>query len=293
MYCLGFMKNATFKFCLFLSLIIAILLSIILADLPSSRILDKVDFFNHPSFLLFFAPVAGIVMFFVLLSFSGIFKAEARRKQIELDINSARLNDLVKGKLHSIRSNYNTLTNLINEKKFEKAELYALETGNILSYLLNTWQDDSWTLADELNLLESYNQLEKILDINVKIIASISGMDPVRTPFMQDVFFTLFKNSIEHGFKSKPGNYTFTINGRLVGNVMHFEVTDNGIPSAPEAYNREEKPNRGLNLLKRRIENEFLKFGNEKMQNHYAVETVENVGTTIKFMHPKWLRFER
>lgn len=282
------MKQFGLIFSLVLGLIIAILLSIILADLPSSRVLDRVDFFNHPSFLLFFAPVLGLVLFITLFIFTGAFKAQTIRKQLELDFISLRLNTLVKGKLHSIRNNYNTLTNLITEKKIEKAELYALETGNILSYLLNTWQDDLWTLEDELNLLDSYNQLEIIVDNKVEIIKNMPKMDLAKIPFMQDMFFTLFKNSIEHGFKSKDGRHIFTINGKVMGNVLYFEVSDNGIPSAKEVYNRKDKPNRGLNLFKRRIENEFLKYGDGKVKNYYIVETSENAGTTIKFMHPIW-----
>ena len=134
-----------------------------------------------------------------------------------------------------------------------------------------------------------YYEAEKIRWPNIVIKQEFDETLIRNARFLTEVFTTLLDNSIIHGFqyKKRDEECFFIIKILKKSNWIYFEVIDNGITDEGVTYLSERKQNRGLGLLKRRIETE-IKMQNENPKYIDFFSANRNIfgGTTIKFIIP-------
>jgi hypothetical protein len=213
-------------------------------------------------------------------------KIEQERKKI-IDTR-AELSSLAKGKLHNVRGDYNSFIALILKSDFSTATLYAEKCAALFSLALDKWdwEKNAYTLADELATLNAFCETQKVLGKKIIIEPSFaSDLNSDQILFMPEVFTTLLHNSIKHGLRDNDAALKFNIGVTRKDDFLFFEVSDNGIPSKIESYLKPEKPNKGLALLRRRIEN-ILEGKKDQKKFEHKFEISINLGTTIKFIFP-------
>jgi len=221
----------------------------------------------------------------------GIYRVRIKAKDDKIKNTRVELNTLAKGKLHNIKNRYGQFLTLIDQKDYSRAGVYADISAKYLAYALDNinWEIKKWTIAQELELLDRFYAAQVILDPNIKIIKDFDDIDISHTLFISEVFTTLLDNSIIHGFKKKKSSdlCIFTIKIRRDQDLLYFEITDNGDTiKGLESYLIADNPNKGVNLLKRRVENELKAFKKGRVQSTFFAGPNGNTGSIIKFAFP-------
>jgi hypothetical protein len=230
----------------------------------------------------------GVLLIAIGISF-WLYKVRIKRKNEKIQYTRAELNTLTKGKLHNTKSKYNGFLILIKKEPLKAIE-YATKSVSYLEVALNdvNWESLKWTIGEEWDLLKLYYEAEKIRWPNIDIKPEFN--DDVRhSRFLTEVFTTLLDNSIIHGFQyKKKGDECFFI-VKIIRNKswLHFEVIDNGITQEGTVYLSRERQNRGLGLLKTRIETEIkMQNQHKKGLDFFSANRNNFGGTTIKFILP-------
>jgi hypothetical protein len=234
--------------------------------------------------------VSGIIAFIILFIVSAyIYVIRSKSKNAMLRYLQARLTNHARAKIHNIANNYTMFTNLLDTNQYLLANKYADATSYYYSISLRNLRDTSWTVSKEWFTLESYYDTESILGVKVKLKKLFRGFDEHNTKFIPEIFSTLLNNSMKHAFsnnKQKNVN-TFKIQVEKHKLNLHFEVSDNGLPSPIEKYISDQNPDGGLYILRQRIVNECkragLKLSSEEI---FKIEVDINTGTKIKFIYP-------
>ena len=236
--------------------------------------------YEYGLFLLICICISGGTAYWIIV----------KRKNNRIANTRAELNTLTKGKLHNTKSKYNGFL-ILMKKDPRKAINYAEKSVDYLEVALNdvNWESLKWTIGQEWDLLLLYYEAEKIRWPNIVIKQEFDETLIRNARFLTEVFTTLLDNSIIHGFqyKKRDEECFFIIKILKKSNWIYFEVIDNGITDEGVTYLSERKQNRGLGLLKRRIETE-IKMQNENPKYIDFFSANRNIfgGTTIKFIIP-------
>jgi hypothetical protein len=231
--------------------------------------------------------ILGAGAFIIAISVLGIvfYNVKMKSKNRQLINTSNKLTELARSKIHNIKSNYNSIRLMLENREFEKSVLYTSTSTRYMQLLLNSWNKPKWTIQDEIHLLEVFYNAEKIRRQNVQIQPLIAkDIDPSTTLFMPEVLTTLLHNAMK-AFSNKQVIPTFTINITKEDQVLYFAISDNGTPSPKEKYLL--KPNSGLSILYQRI---LIAFRLSKLKSgflpHFEITPLPGQGTIIKFNYP-------
>lgn len=231
------------------------------------------------------ALIVGICSLIVLSVSIIIYRN--RLHTIQLKEKEEELNALAKEKMHNIRKLFTNVFILLQNKDYERAEIYADSAGYLLtfSYKNWSWKKNDWTIRNEQKLVEAYYETERILGKKVNLIYAFDDIDIYRTRFIPEALITLLNNSIRHGFKDPDREYYFKVAMKVKDNMLYCIVSDNGTPSKYEAYNNSTKTDSGLNYLKQRIKNILrISHKNKYVKDSFKLDLEK--GTTIKMILP-------
>jgi len=177
----------------------------------------------------------GILMF---IDYSGEFKALAKENEI------SKLKELkAKAEIRSLQSRinphflYNSLNSIAGLAKSEpaKVEKMALSLSDLFRYSINRKDDHMSTVLEEINMVRSYLEIEKIrfgekLSYNIdadKIIENEQIPKYILQP--------LVENAVKHGTSNMEGKGKIKITIEKVDNRIVLTVFDNG-PAFPEGF---------------------------------------------------------
>jgi sensor histidine kinase YesM len=217
-------------------------------------------------------------------------------KQAEIDkldsINAIYEKELAELKLTLLRSQmnphfiFNSLNSIklyiINNEK-ENAVYYLNKFSKLIRKILASTQVKQSSLADELETMELYMNIENIrfenrIDYSVVLDKAIS-VDTIKLPCM--ILQPILENAIWHGLSSKKGNIKLGILVRKLGqDHIEIQIEDNGIGRKNAADLKDKKVHKkgsfGLRLTKERLVNFYKNYSNK--QSVKIVDLIDEKG---------------
>jgi peroxiredoxin len=237
--------------------------------------------------------ISGSLLFLVLISVFIIFinKKRAARKvklanlntkvrQLELTAIRAQMNP------HFLYNCLNSIQNLVQKNQTEQAHLYLSKFAGLIRLTLKKSDKEEATLAEELELITQYVELEQLrFDIDFKINIE-KGIDPFSVYIPPLLLQPLVENSIVHGLSQKTGNRKLLVDVKRGNGQIFISVEDNGIGREASGSISKVSTGKGIGFTKERLDLITEKYGTQYQFNIYdlnkSTETVEEKGTKVE-----------
>lgn len=203
-------------------------------------------------------------------------KKEAALKELKIDQLNSELKAL-KSQMnpHFIFNVMSTVDSLIEIGKQNEARKSLRMFSKMMRNTLEQSNEDTTLLEDEISLLESYITLEKLLlgdDFNFEINVDENidaGYDTIPAMLLQPIV----ENAIKHGLKHKLGNKDLKVSFKLMNEVLHIEIEDNGIGRVASAKINESRKNH-QSFATKSIEDR-INIINEQHAINISIETID------------------
>jgi len=178
-----------------------------------------------------------LVIYFIAISMRRHRWAELRQSELARALQQAELR-LLKSQLnpHFLFNALNTVRSLIADDP-SRAQRAVTRLANTLRYTLRSGQDELVTLAQELEIVADYLELESMrfeerLIVEYDVPADAGS---VRIPVM--LLQTLVENAIKHGIAELPSGGLLKISAMLEDGTLFLQVEN---PRPPDARGRGE-----------------------------------------------------
>lgn len=149
----------------------------------------------------------------------------------------------------------NSIQNMILKEETEKAYEFMGEFAALMRKDLDAYDQNSISLEEEIELLESYLRLEKLRFQEHEWTYEIVLEDDLRASEVQvpPMFLQPFvENTIKHGFAQVDYPGKILIRGYSVENRLNFEVIDNGRGLAAKA--KDSYASKGIGIVRKRLQ---------------------------------------
>lgn len=235
--------------------------------------------------------IRAMIVIFLVFTIIGIIRAlisffvlKEKEIKIENEVKLANLRELkTKAELNALHSKinphflYNSLNSIAGLAKTnaEKTEHMALSLSKLFRYSINKEQSDWSTLAEELEMVKVYLDIEKVrfddrLDYYIDLPKEL---EMVQIP--QFLIQPLAENALKHGISKLVDNGIVKISVREIDTWLEINVADNG-PDFPNELN----PGFGLQsiydkleiLFPDKFEMHFLNSPNKHIQIKLALK---------------------
>ncbi|RDY61987.1 sensor histidine kinase [Flagellimonas nanhaiensis] len=151
---------------------------------------------------------------------------------------------------------FNTLNNIysLSLTKSDKAPEVILKLSELMRYLLYATDKRKQKLRKEIECIQNYIDLERIrfddsLEVDVEISGDLDGK--VIAPML---LMPLIENSFKHGASQNIGQMKISLNIKVEGDFLYFELTNN----IPKEKGKSTLPTRsggiGLSNVRKRLE---------------------------------------
>ncbi|WP_321288643.1 histidine kinase [uncultured Sunxiuqinia sp.] len=233
-----------------------------------------------------------IVIFFLLmiLGFSWLISRIRQKRRAKIDELTNRLRETelkaIKAQMnpHFLFNSLNSIQNLINQQNIEAANLYLSRFARLLHAVLQYSENEFVPLADEIETLSLYVQLEK-LRFNFEFNLMVDPEIDIYNTFVPPLLFQPFiENAILHGLQQKEGDKNLTINIEERKSQLICMIADNGVGRTAAGSHRQNHHGMGNKLSLERI-----KLLNQKNSSSFKfdISDIELNGTgtlvTISF----------
>jgi two-component system sensor histidine kinase YesM len=190
---------------------------------------------------------------------------------------------------------YNTLDSLIwmIEKNDNDAAIKMVKDLSQF-YRISLSKGRTWVkVKEEIAHIDYYLRIQKvryadILDYKISIDEKMHDLT-----ILKFILQPIVENAIYHGIKQKRQKGEIIITGKIVNDLLHFEITDNGIGMSPEKL---EQVKESLNKTHNPEEIEAKGYGlinvNQRIKIYYGnqygikIESSYNVGTKVTIEIP-------
>ncbi len=239
-----------------------------------------------------FAGFLIMVGVLVVVSIGWIFDRirKKRKTRIEILLNKLRETELkaIKAQMnpHFLFNSLNSIQNLINQQKIEKANLYLSRFARLLRAVLQHSEKEFVPLADEIETINLYVELEKLrfnFDFELKLATKIDLYNTFVPPLLLQPFI---ENAILHGLQAKEGEKKLKIEIDETENLLVCSITDNGVGRTSASLRTN-----GHHGMGNKLSNERIKLLNQKSNGNFTlnVEDVEpekgGTKVTISFLN--------
>lgn len=179
---------------------------------------------------------------------------ERRAARLELDALRAQMDP------HFVFNSLNAIQNFIVREEPYAANLYLARFARLMRLYLESTKKPNISLAEELELLNLYMELEKLrfeerFDYQVELSTKANPSD-IMVPTM--LFQPFVENAINHGLMYKKGKGKLQLRFCQKGDILIAVITDNGVGrEKAKALRQRDNPghrSRGLQLVKERLE---------------------------------------
>ena len=243
---------------------------------------------------------ASIIVGLVLLVFGGLtFIFYERRKHAKELLKEAEVKARVaETELRALRSqlnphfvfnSLNSIGDYIARHDKVTADLYLVKFAKLMRKILENSEQQLISLADDLETLELYMQLEA-LRLGNKFVYQIDvedDIDPENTLVPPMLLQPFVENSIWHGISPKNGDGKITVKAKRQGDMIEYIVEDDGIGREQAsklklALKRPARKSFGIRVIESRIN-----IINENGQNKAGVELTDlEEGTRVSIKIP-------
>jgi two-component sensor histidine kinase len=244
--------------------------------------------------------LSTIIIFFTICVFliriRIKFVVEKEKEKIQLELNALEQQiKMLKAQMdpHFIFNSLNTILQLIITQQNDKAEIYLTKFSKLLREILESNTHETISLADELEILKKYLEIEA-LRFDEFIISDIqigSGID-VQNTFIPHMMIQPFvENSIWHGLLSKKGEKILKVKFEIESeNTLLCIIEDNGVGRMKSRLAKiaEDNASLAINFIEQRLE-----LMSRKYKASYSLELIDKVdekqqslGTRVEITMP-------
>lgn len=170
---------------------------------------------------------------------------------------------------------FNTLNNLygLMEKNSKEREM-VLKLSDMMRYSIYEGQKDWVTLADELNYLKNYIELQEIRYHKKSDVQFVHKIDNPHAKIMPLLFIILLENAFKHGLENLDKDAYIHIHLTENKNEVNFVIENNF-----ELHQTPNKDGIGLKNLQRRLE---LVYPNKHSLSFKVDSNIYNVTLSLK-----------
>ena len=150
-------------------------------------------------------------------------KAKQLHTEIELQALQSKINP------HFLYNALNSIVSLIHEDP-DKAEDMTIKLSKLFRYSINSMQENQHSLAQELEILSTYLDIEKVRFGDRMTFEIIVPEELSSATVPRFLIQPLVENSIKHGLKSKPSDALITVRIEELNGKLTMAIGDNGLP---------------------------------------------------------------
>jgi sensor histidine kinase YesM len=208
----------------------------------------------------------GVILQFILLSMGiteSIKDSEREKQKTQLELitateknKSMRLIELKKQmNPHFIFNALNSILERILTDKKEQAVDFLTRFSKLIRGTLNYSEQIFIPLSEEIIFIENYLSLEQ-MRLGNTFFYSIDISDTIYTDDLEFPSFILqpfIENAIWHGLMPKEGDKIIRLNIRHENNILHVQITDNGIGRSAASKEKDPHKSKGISIVRERL----------------------------------------
>jgi hypothetical protein len=209
-------------------------------------------------------------------------KEEQKRRLRELELTAIRsqMNP------HFLFNSLNSVQNLVQQNKGREAHLYLADFAGLIRKVLQNSEKEEVSLAEELEMIQQYLNLEKLrFDFDFTISVE-EGIDVNNTMIPSMLLQPFAENAVIHGLQNKTENRQLKIVVTRVGSSIKISIEDNGIGREAAKKIAGAKNGKGSKLMKERLE-----ALQERQGERYHLEIIDltenQSGTRVEIFIPE------
>ena len=206
---------------------------------------------------------------------------EKRLRELQMAAIRAQMNP------HFLFNSLNSVQNLIQQNRAQEAHLYLSDFAGLIRKVLRNSDKEEVSLAEELETLEQYLNLEKLRFDFEYSIAVDKGIDQNLFMLPSMILQPVAENALMHGLQHKTGDKKLSIQIHKIGSSIQITIEDNGI-GIEEAKKLKTKSN-GVGL---RMNEERIQMMKEKYGGNYSFKLIDLTeqgmeGTRVEIVIPE------
>ena len=217
--------------------------------------------------------LAASMLFFLILFLGYKYRMKQRLKK---QAQEKRLRELQMAAIraqmnpHFLFNSLNSVQNLIQQNRAREAHLYLSDFAGLIRKVLRNSDKEEVSLAEELETLEQYLNLEKLRFDFEYTIEVDKGIDQNLFMLPSMILQPLAENALMHGLQHKTGDKKLQIRISKIKSAVRVSVEDNGI-GIEEAKKLKTKSN-GVGL---RMNEERILMMKEKYGGDYSFRLID------------------
>lgn len=208
-------------------------------------------------------------------------------QELERSALSAQMNP------HFIFNCLNSINNFILDNDATQASLYLSRFAKLIRKTLNVSVAGTHTLEDEINMLESYLELEKLrfkhqIEYRIQVDPALDTLNTQLPPLLIQPFV---ENALVHGLSNRPEVGKIHIAFALHENepttdkstiIVSVEDNGQGIHEAEKPINK--RPSHGMRITNRRLDLLSRKNGEAKVEVIDLANAENRPGTRVEIL---------
>jgi len=206
---------------------------------------------------------------------------EKRLRELQMATIRAQMNP------HFLFNSLNSVQNLVQQNKNQEAHLYLSDFAGLIRKVLRNSDKEEVSLAEELETLEQYLNLEKLrfdFEFSIKVDDQIDK-ELFMLPSM--ILQPIAENALTHGLQHKPGDKKLSVRISKIENAIQITVEDNGI--GIKASEQLKTNSNGVGL---RMNEERIQMMKEKYGGNYSFRLIDLTeqgleGTRVEIVIPE------
>ncbi len=234
--------------------------------------------------------LAGSMLLFLILFLAYKYRMKQRLKK---QMQEKRLRELQMAAIraqmnpHFLFNSLNSVQNLIQQNRAQEAHLYLSDFAGLIRKVLRNSDKEEVSLAEELETLEQYLNLEKLRFDFEYTIEVDQGIDQSLFMVPSMILQPAAENSILHGLQHKTGNKKIMIRISKLDSAIQIVIEDNGI--GIEAAQKLKTNSNGVGL---KMNKERIQLMEEKYGGNYSFKLIDltkqnGEGTRIEIFIPE------
>lgn len=206
---------------------------------------------------------------------------QRRLRELELTAIRSQMNP------HFLFNSLNSVQNLVQQNKGREAHLYLSDFAGLIRKVLHNSEKEEISLAEELEMVEQYLNLEK-LRFDFEFSISVDKEIDLHNTLIPSMLLQPFaENAVIHGLQSKPDNRQLSIKIQQVELGIKINIEDNGIGREAAKEIAKAKNGKGSKLIQER-----LNILQEKQGEKYKLEIIDlnendEAGTRVEIFIPE------
>jgi hypothetical protein len=245
---------------------------------------------SRSRFMFLWAGAGVVIISLLILLYFQRKKWKAEQKSITLEqkLLRSQMNP------HFIFNSLASIQNFIVNQKANEASIYLSRFSQLVRNILDNSIEEYVTVQKEIETIKHYLELQKVryadqFSYNLNVDEKIDEENMMIPPMLAQPFI---ENAIEHGIRYKETVGHIDIRFRLEGELIRFEVEDDGV-GREKAHEIELKQNRVHRSLSTSITHDRLVKLNKKLKTKIHLEIIdlknnlgEACGTKVTFGIP-------